>query len=177
MSELVTVSGSITGTIYGGFAAAGLYIGGSYGAAYTAWLALTTDAAKKQTLITAARYLDRQSWIEAYDTFAERDALAAFVTASYELGALIASDPGIVTKLDQGSNIQSVGAGGAQVTYFSPTSASRGSAPTLPPVIEALIGAFLSSVATSGPQAGSGVSGGCRNPLSDCVDFDRGEPY
>jgi hypothetical protein len=176
MSETVTVSSGITGTIYGTQAAGEAYIGGSYGATYTAWLALAT-APRKQTLIAAARYLDRQSWADDYDTFAERDAVEAFQFASYELAVLIARDAAIVTKADQGNNIQSVGGGGApSVTYFSPTSAARGSATVLPPVLHALIGSYLAAT-SSAVYGGSGLSGSDENPFDDCSDLDRSEPH
>lgn len=174
--EVVTVSAGITGTIYGTFAAAEAYVGASYGPTYTAWLALA-DGPQKQTLIAAARYIDRQVWIDDYDTFAERDALEAFQLASYELAVMIAADPTVASKADQGSNIARVYAGGAGVDFFNPTSTRFGTATKLPPILMDLIGEYLGSTSASTIVTGPGSAGGDENPLSDCVDYDRGEPY
>jgi len=175
MSEVVAI-GAYNATIYGTFAAATAYLQTQYGDAYTAWLALAADD-QKRTLAAATRYLDRQVWVADADTFAERDALEAFQLASYELAAMVAEDPAVISTLDQGSNIQSVGAGGAQVTYFAPTSAKRGSAPTLPPILMQLVGGYLAISEIGGPDGGESVSNDASNPFSDCSDFDRGDPY
>jgi hypothetical protein len=176
MSEVVTIGGSYTATIYGTFALATNYLQTKYGDRYTAFLGKPADD-QKRALVTAAAYLDRQSWVAAYDTFAERDALQAFKDASYELGALIVEDDSIVTVTDQGSNVQNVQASGAGVTFFNPTTSRSGSAPPMPPILMALVGAYLAASATSGPDGGSGQSGSCSNPFSACRDYDRNEPY
>jgi len=174
MSEVLTIGGAYNATTYGTFADATAYMQTQFGDAYTTWLALAADD-QKRTLVAATRYLDRQAWNEDADTFAERDAIAAFATATYELAALAADDPAILTTLDQGSNIQSVGAGGAQVTYFSPTSSKRGSAPVLPPILMNLLGSYLAS--TSSVALGDGQSSCAPNPFGSCSDFDRKDPY
>ncbi len=174
MSEVLV--GSPAGTIYGTYALAEIYIDSQYGAGYRAWEALAV-AVRKRVLLSAAAYLNRQAWIADYDTFAERDALAAFPIASYELAALAASDPTVLSRLDQGSNIQSAGAGGASVTFFSPTSAARGSATVLPPILMGLVGAYLAISETAGPAASGGVSGSADNPFDGLSDFDRTGPY
>lgn len=172
----VTLDDTVTtGTVYGTYAAAVTYITGRYGESYTAWLALSADN-RKRTLISAADYIDQQIWQDDYDTFAERDAVPAFVTASYELAVLIAADPEIVQALDQGSNIARVYAGGAGVDYFNPTSSKSGSAPKLPPILMRLIGQYLAASTTGGPDGGSGQEGSCHNPFSECSDYDRSEP-
>lgn len=183
MSETVTVSAGITGDIYGTFAGAEAYIGAAYGPTYTAWLALA-DGPQKQTLIAAARYIDRQVWADDYDTFAERDAFVLddgttypFILASYELAVMIAADPTVIAKADQGSNIARVYAGGAGVDFFNPTSTRFGTAGKLPPILMDLIGEYLGSTSASTIVTGPGSAGGDENPLSDCVDYDRGEPY
>lgn len=176
MSEVVTVSAGVAGTIYGTFAAAEAYLGARYGARYTAWLALA-DGPQKQTLISATDILNSQDWIETADTFAERDALDAFVSASYELAALIVEDEDLANVVDQGGNIQSANAGGAGVTFFAPTSARRGSAPLLPPLIMRLVGDYLAAAEALGADGGTGASGDDENPFSRCSDFDRGNPF
>jgi hypothetical protein len=176
VSDTVTITGvSPDPTIYGTLAEAVAYITAMYGDQYTAWLALSSDN-RNRTLVAAARYLDRQVWIDDYDTFAKRDALAAFKTASYELAALIADDPSVISVTDQGSNIARVYAGGAGVDYFNPTSASDGSAPVLPPVIQQLLGAYLAG-STAGTGSPWGQSGACVNPMSACRDDGRDGPF
>lgn len=175
MSELVVITGGASATIYGTFADGTTYITTSFGDTYTAWLELDPDD-QKRTLIAAARFLDQQVWIDDYDTFEERDAVPAFQNASYELGVLIADDPDVLTAFDNGSNIQALNAGPAGVTFFNPTSATAGSATLLPPVIERLLGAFLSvDVSTAGAPQGAGS--GCVSPFSKRDDYDRNEPY
>lgn len=174
MSEILV--GSPAGTIYGTYADSVIYVDAKYGDAYRAWEALAVGD-RKRALLSAAAYLDRQDWIDAYDTFAERDALQAFKDASYELAVLVVGDPDIVMLTDQGTNVSRVYAGGAGVDFANPTSARTGSAPLLPPVLMALIGAYLGGSDVSTAIGGIGSAGGCRNPLSDCSDYDRTEPY
>lgn len=173
MSEVLT--GSPAGTIYGTFDDAGVYIDGQLGDAYRAWEALA-EADQKRALLTAARYLDQQVWVEEADTFAERDAIAAFQYASYELACMVADDPSIVTVADQGSRISAAGAGGAFVNFAFPTTVQTGSAQLLPPILMRLIGEYLGGGGISTAIGGIGVSDGCTNPLSECADYDFSEP-
>lgn len=176
MSETVTI-GSATAQIYGTYAAAVDYMSTMFGDAYAAWLLLLVDD-RKRTLVAATRYLDRQAWVSDYDTFAERDALPAFPQASYELAAMVAEDPAIVTVVDSGTNIADVGAGGAYVKYFNPTSVRFGSASTLPPILQSLVGTYLAASGAAAAIGGSGQSGDCVDPFSECVDLDdRRWPY
>lgn len=172
MSTTVSVGGG-SETIHGSSAAAIAYAAIMFGDTYTAWSALTADQ-QKQTLAAAVRFLNAQVWQDDYDTFAKRDAVVAFATAEYELAVLIADDPSVVGQTDTGSNIQSLGAGSASLTFFNPT--TRGAA-LLPPVLMRLIGQYLSASATSTLDGGTGASGNCTNPLSACADYNRREPY
>lgn len=175
MSEVVTI-GTATATIYGTFVAATDYLSTMFGDSYTAWTDLE-EADQKRTLVAATRYLDRQAWTDDYDTFAERDALEAFQLASYELAALVAEDPAVIAVTDAGSNIKGVGAGGAFVDYFNPTSTQFGSATKLPPILQDLIGQYLASSTALAAIGGDGQAGNCHDPFSDCSDYDRDEPY
>lgn len=171
-----TLSGDVVGTIYGTVLGAETHIGSRLGDQYAAWLILGEND-RNRALVSAASFLDGQVWVALADTFAKRDAIPAFVSASYELAALIAADPDIVTAADQGSNIQSLGAGGANITYFNPTSSRGGTAPRLPPILMRLIGSYLSSSATSiGVAAPIGQAGSCRNPFAECSDYDLVKP-
>ena len=172
MSSVITV-GAGSETIHGTYDGAVAYAAIMYGETYDAWTALSADNRKK-TLAAAVRYINAQSWLDDYDTFAERDAVAAFATAQYELAVMIASDPSVILAADQGSNIRSVGAGSTSVEYFNST--TKNAAP-LPPVLMRLIGEYLGETSTAGPVAGSGVAGSDENPFSSCSDHDRGDPY
>jgi hypothetical protein len=181
VSETITLSTSETETIHGTFALAKAYIAMMFGDAYDTWRnlaavgAVTADDRKKQTLAAAVRYLNAQTWLDDYDTFAERDAVTAFATAQYELAVLIANDPSVVTALDSGSNIRAVSASGASVEYFAPTSPGN-RATKLPPVIQRLLGSYL-SVSSTVVVAGFAATGDCESQFSDCADTDRDEPY
>lgn len=174
MSEVVTLTTGESATIYGTVAAAKAYIATKYGDTYAAWRALNAnDDDRKRTLATAAAYLDSQPWQTAYNTFSLRDAVLAFQTASYELAVMILADASLVAAADQGSNIQSVSAGGAGVTYFNPTTKN---APPLPPILMRLLATYLAST-TSVVDGGSGQSGSSSNPFDSCNDLDRSEPW
>lgn len=175
MSETVTLTGGQEAQIYGAFAAAGDYVATMFGDTYAAWVALTADQ-QKQTLIAATRYLDAQAWNEDADTFAERDAIAAFPQASYELAVMIADDASVIGAADSGTNIRAVGAGSARVEFFNPTSAARGTATVLPPLLMRLVGAYL---AANGASASGGyASSGCSAPaFGDCAELKRRNPW
>lgn len=187
MSEPLTI-GTGTATIYGSFAGATAYFDTSGSEAAAAFQGLADDTARKKKLVDATRYLNKIGYTTDYLTFAARDALdlgtgdadAAFPfrAACYELAALAAADASVLTVEDQGSNIRAVSAGGASVEYFAPTSAARGTASALPPVIMALIGPYLATSVDLLDQAGgTGETGSCSNPFGDCRDYDRREPY
>jgi hypothetical protein len=172
VSETITI-GSGTETILGTLAAAQAYVEMMPGDRYEAWDE-ATETQQKKTLVAAVRYLNGLAWSEDYDTLAERDAVTAFQEAQYELAVLIFEDSEVTDEADQGSNIQSLKAGSAGITFHNPT--TKG-APKLPPVLMRLVGSYLAATQTSGPQGGTGQSGNCRNPFSDCSDTDRKEPY
>lgn len=188
MSEVLTISAGVTATTYGSFAEATNYLGASGSEAAVAYRALSDDADRKRKLIDATRYLNKLGYTEDYQTFAARDALDLgtsdgdtafpFRAACYELAALATADPDVLLVDDQGSNIQSLNAGSAGITFFSPTSAAQGTAPSLPPTIAALIGPYLAvSEDLLDHDGGTGETGSCENPFSDCQDYDRREPY
>jgi hypothetical protein len=183
MSSIVTV-GTGSATIYGSLAGAVSYFDMSGSDASVAFRALAaTSDEQKRKLVDATRFLNRIGWATGYTTFALRDALdlgtgdgdAAFPfrAASYELAAAAVVDPDVLNVDDQGTNIQSVGAGGAQVTFFSPTSAARGTASLLPRSVMDLIGPYLADAGTGLAGAGTGDSGSCENPFGPDADYDK----
>lgn len=183
MSQTLTFENGAQARIYGSLDGALTYLGSET----TDWDTLADDEDLQRWFVRASRYLDRLPWITEYETFEARDALdledgsvgdAAFPfrAASYELARLARSDESVLTVADQSTNIQSVGAGGAQVTYFSPTSVERGTATPLPPVIMNLIGEYLVSPSMAGATGGRGQEGSCVNPFSTCGN-GRTEPW
>lgn len=171
MSEVITLTTGQTETIHGTFAAWTSYVTMQYGSTYTAALALSADNQKK-CLASAVRYFNAQTWGEDADTFAERDAITAFASAQYEMAVLIAADPTVVSQLDTGSNIASVGAGGASVSYFAPTTGEY----ELPAVVQRLVGSYLGSRTTASSITCISSTGSSSNPFNDDNDYDRTEP-
>lgn len=173
--ETETLTTNETGQAYGSLAAAKTYIATKYGDTYAAWRALNAnDDDRKRTLITAKAYIDSQVWQDAYASDTARDAVTAFVSASYELAVMILADPTVVTLADQGSNIQQVSASGASVTYFNSTTKA---APKLPPVLMRLVGQYLAAASGITATAGWGQSGSSTDPMSECEQDKRNRPY
>lgn len=180
--------------VYGGLAAANDYIASSFGASYTAWLALTEDDREK-TLVGATRYLDRQRWqgtANAFDSTTlafPRDGLvdragevapdaaqlALVSKATFELAVLVAGDADVLAAADQGQNIKAMGAGSARLEFFSPTKAANGTATKLPTIVHDLIGQWLAGASSGAAVIIGGTSTGtCAEPrFEDCDDFER----
>ncbi len=185
MSETITFTNGAQARIYGSRAGALGYLGGET----TDWDTVETDEDLQRLLVRASRYLDRLPWSTDYTDFDVRDAVdladgslgdAAFPfrAAMYELARLALDDDSVLTVDDQGSNIQSMGAGGAQITFFSPTSSQRGTAAILPLPVLKLIGGYLDASADDiAAEGGDGDTGSCVNPFGPCRDFDRNEPW
>lgn len=184
MSEIVTITGGASATVYGTQAAAITYLGMMLGESYDAWRALTNDQ-QKQALATATRHIDRRTWATAVNTFALRDAAVdaesrpVFQLASYELAAIAAADPSVLATTETGSNIRSAGAGTARVEFFRPTSVAAGTSRPLPDVVQQLIGSYLASSASSSDDGtgGYGQSGNCESAFEDSGEFTRVGPF
>ncbi len=160
------------------------YIQDRFGPTYAAWMQLD-DTTANQTLVSAADYFHVLPWqgtatgtlngqpttfawprtgvfvdgVEVDSTTVPSDVLDAW----YQLAVLLFADPTLPGKLDQGSNVQSVGGGGVpSVSFFAPTSARQGTAPVVPVIVLRLVGKYLaapSGVSEGGfGQAGRGRS-------------------
>jgi hypothetical protein len=184
--------------VYGGLVAATAYIGARIGDAYTAWRALDEDD-KERTLVSATSYVDSFTWVgtaNAFDsttlewprddvtdssgaTLTNAEQLAIIERAVFELAALAADDPDVFALLDGSGNIASVGAGGASVSYFNPTSTSDGSAPKFPnALIDRLLARFLAATTTNAyATITAGQAGDSDSGFSRCEDYDRSEPW
>lgn len=171
----VTISGS-TFTVYGHLSsptagsAAEYFLGSIQHTA--AWTAAATDT-KAAALVSASRMLDRQRWVgtktdDAQDlawprtgvTDADGEAVAddaiptKIIQAAYEIAAAMVADSEFEASSSASSNVRSVTAGSASVTYFS--AETRGRFPT---VIAELCGEFLAG-STYDTSAEDGLSGG-----------------
>lgn len=157
--------------VYLDLAGAISYVSGTFGPAADAWLALPPKQ-QAQTLVTATRYMEQQPWdgtrtglaggvptslawprsgvtlgVEPVDATMVP---SEFRSAVAELAMLVAKDPALTGKADQGSNIQSVNAGGGTgVTFFAPTSVRSGTATVMPIVVQRLVGKYLARPAGS----------------------------
>jgi hypothetical protein len=176
MSLFTVTIGANTYEVYSDVAAATVYIAAIFGPQSAAWLALSADS-QAQTLVSATRYLDEQPWdgtrngtggttlqwprdnVTVDGTAVDATTVPPeFPKALAELAVLIAADPTLPGKADQGSNIQAANAGGGTgVTFFSPSSARTGTATVMPVVVQRLVGKYLATaVANEGGYAGIG---------------------
>lgn len=159
------------------------YCNSQYGPTYSAWMLLSDDD-KGRTLATATRFIDSFQWqgtasgvVGSLPTSLQWPRSGIFVNgveldptvvppqvvqATFELAVMIADDPSLTQNVDAGSNVHSMGASGANLSFFRPTSAAEGTAPRLPPLIDRLIGRFLASNVAVMAGFSSGV-----NPCSN----------
>jgi DnaT-like ssDNA binding protein len=181
--------------VYGGLTAAGNYVGALLGKVPAAWRALSTDD-QGRTLVMATRYIDMQGWpgvatglaggtpttlqwprsgvtLADGTTVDSVNVPPEFVSATFELAVLIASDPNLPSKVDQGSNLKRADAGGGVgVEYFNPTSAALGTAPRMPQVVAMLLGKFLAGANPGSEFGGFGQSGKSTSDFANCAQID-----
>jgi DnaT-like ssDNA binding protein len=180
--------GTSTYEVYGGLAAVVDYLNASIDDGAVAFRALGTDDQVRR-LVAATRYIDQQQWTGTrtglaggtpttlqYPRTGLTDGAGAVVDstavplvviqAAFEMAAILAGDSSAAANVDTGSNVQSLGAGPASLSFFRPQSVADGNATVLPTVIDRLIGRWLARAAV-GVIAGfaSGVDG--RNDFRD----------
>lgn len=160
----VTV-GSADFFVYADLEMADEYLLGNVDGAAKAWRKKLPDD-RSAALVQATRWIQRQAWAGFRTAVAPGQPLVwprtgvviteggvdveidpntvpdDVVVASIELAALIAMNPEITTAIDQGSNIQALGAGPASISYFAPTSYLDGTALEWPKVIEDLLSKY-----------------------------------
>ncbi|HET9893247.1 MAG TPA: DnaT-like ssDNA-binding protein [Mycobacterium sp.] len=187
MSIFTETVGSSSVEVYGGLAAAIDYLTWNVDDGAVAFLGLDSDSQKKR-LANATRYLDQQSWAGARtglvgatpttlqfprsgltdSTGAAVDSTtvpAVVVEAAFEMAAILSGDNSAAQNADQGSNVQSLGAGPANLSFFRPQSVADGNATVLPTVIDRLIGRWLARNAGTVGGFATGVDG--RSDFSD----------
>lgn len=168
MSSTVTIGGS-NFLIYGTLAASQTYFKAGLGDAPVAFRAAASTAGlQEQALVEATRMLDRTRWmgtpvgVPVFDTVGQWprngvvDRLGNAVSnaiepnkiaiATYELAAALLVDATRKDAATSGSNIASVGAGPANVSFFRPTLGVTGRFDT---IIQELVGEFLAGANTS----------------------------
>lgn len=159
--------GADTFDVYGTTAALATYANGSllYAATYTA----ATADNRARAHVEATRMLQAQTWID--DDNADVDtAVAAVVSAAYELALIGLADPTVFTVSTQSKNIKEVGAGdGVGVTFFGPVAIGR-----FPQRVLDLIGALLDS---GGLAAELGLGASVAEGTDAESDFDSCDPF
>lgn len=148
------VIGGASFKIYGSQANGIAYHRGSLGTEAAAFIAAATDS-QAMALVDATRMINRHKWISTLNTFTLRDAflvdedpddVPVFQHATYELAALLLADPDIKSGSTSGSNVASVGAGPAQVSFFRPTLGVSG---RFPQIIKELLGEYMAGSVAS----------------------------
>lgn len=152
-------------TVYANVAAADAYALGSINA--TEFKALSTDDDKAVYLVTATRILDRQSWLEAYDTFAERSVVEDIINASIEIAFALAAGSDLQDAQNQSQKIQMLKAGSVQLEFFR---GAEGTALRFPLIITELLKAYLSTT-VSGALLSGGISSGTDSETVSGEDF------
>lgn len=152
-------------TVYADVSTADDYLVGSITA--TAWRAADDDT-KARALVSATRWIDAQSWQEAYDTVAERDAEPAFATATIELAALLVDDPDYRSSF-QAADTKRLKAGSVEIEYFR--GARIQTTTVFPKQIMTLIGRYLASA------VGSSFGGALSYGTGRCTDFGDDDDF
>lgn len=180
--------GADTFEVYGSSAGLATYANGSWlwSATYDAAVATSANGPKR-ALVEATRLLNLQPWAGDKTSSSQalawpRDGVTAttpsgaevtdgvtpddIVSAAYELALAMLAKPAVVAGTGTGSNVQSVGAGPASVTFFSPTPGAR-----FPDRVMELVGWAFSGASGDDTIAplGSYASG-----TDGCSQFDTG---
>jgi hypothetical protein len=189
--------------VYGGLPACKEYLATSSTPQAIAFTALATDEEKARRLVDATRFLDAQDWqgaptTPAVDattlawprtgvTLADGTAVDAntvptdLVRAAFELAALIAADPSIVGKADQGSNVATLQAGSASISYFQRTDVKDGTATVLPPTLDRLIAKYLNGGTGASARGGAWLTSdddsATSSYFSDCAQYKRAQEF
>lgn len=160
---------SVPFEVYSGVTGVANYLLGSSSKGAAAFRLLAADDQKRR-VIDATRYLEEQRWQGTATGLAggtpttlqfPRSGLtdlagapadatnvpAALVAAVAEMAAILSTDTEAASSVDSGSNLQSLGAGPARLSFFRPTSALDGTASVMPTVINRLIGRWLAASA------------------------------
>jgi hypothetical protein len=197
----VTV-GPNTAEVYGGITACIAYLSWNSDAAAQAFANLSTDDQSKR-LVDATRWIDRKVWAGAPTTPAVggttlqwprtgvtvrvNNAIVVVdpntvpvdvVNGCFELAALAAADPSVLTAASTASNVQSLQAGSAGIGFFQPTSLANGTATLFPTIIEQLLAKYRPGGTSTGSSRAGTFAGadGCSR-FDDCAVISRKIPF
>lgn len=140
--------------IYGSQAGAVAHLAGSITSQSAGFIAAVPDK-QAQALVSATRVFNRQKWLDAYTTFAAREAVVAIVEASYELASLLLAKPTLFDQKTASSNIESVTAGPVSVQFFGPQDIGR-FAPSVLELIREYLAGYSSSSSGGAEALGDG---------------------
>lgn len=170
------------------------YVSQRFGPLYEAW-SLLDDTQATKTLVSAADLLNLLPWQGTFTGTLPLATAASLVwprsgvvvdgvevssltiptdvqNAQYELAVQIRAKPAIGTTIDSGSNIKSVGGGGAPtVEFFSPTSVVLGTATELPVAVERRIAKYLTTPSETDAGGFGSAGSACSSMNSDRI-FD-----
>jgi hypothetical protein len=138
--------------VYADITTADLYLNAASHAA--SWRALTDDVDKARYLVTATRLLDRQTWLDTYNTQALRFAETAIINASIELALALLDGSTVQDRQTNAERIKAMTAGSVSITNF------RGvDDPTrFPQIVQELLAPYLGgSSSTLGVAVAEGV--------------------
>jgi len=141
---------------------ADVYLTGSIHAG-TTWDDATT-ANQGRALVTATRILDRQNWVDAYDTQAERFAVEDIRNASIEMALALLEGSDLQTEQSTAQKLQSIKAGSVSLSYFR---GSEGTPHRFPIIVHELLRDYLAG----GDFGRSGVATGVSGKSSTGDDF------
>lgn len=173
-----TVTGYTAVEVYGGSANCKQYLGTQLSPDATSWLGLSADD-QKRALIQATRLIEEQIWqgtanpsgntgttlswprSNVTDQFGVAvDATTVptgIVNGCFELAAILASNPSVITRPDPNLLVSSAGQGADHVSFFR-APASRNFT-SLPIVVQRLVGQYLAAVNAVNYGLSYGVSG------------------
>lgn len=182
-----TISG-VDFEVYAGVASVNGYLLGSSSKGAAAFRALGAGSDdQKRRVIDATRYVEEQRWQGVATGLAggtpttlqfPRTGLtdlagaaldatnvpSQLIAAVAEMAAILSTDTEAASSVDAGSNLQSLGAGPARLSFFRPMSALDGTATVMPTVVNRWIGRWLASAAAS---RFGGIITGTSGPCSD----------
>jgi hypothetical protein len=198
MTYTVTIAGVTPDPeVYAGLVKVTAYIGKKFGPEAAKWRALTPDD-KARTIASATDYVDMRSW-DGLPTFLDASLaattlqfprsgggitdsaavqLARVEQAIAELSIAIAVDPGVLSAIDQGSNVKVLDADGAKIEFFAPISVTDGTATRMPAIVQRLLGRY-----TAASSDGFAISGGAsygvdgESSFDECDEMKRSSPY
>ena len=115
-----------------------------------------SDTTKAQALVTATRILDRQTWVAAYDTQAERAGVEAIRNASIEMALALVQGSELQSEASTAQKLSSIKAGSVALTYFR---GAEGRPRRFPQIVDELLRGYLASIDSTVSPKATGLGG------------------